>query len=343
MSVKLKKLSRTLLSFLIAGLFLYLAFRGTNFSDLWKSLQQVDYLWVLAMVPVTLASHWVRGVRWASLLAPVKQHVSRRNLFSAVMIGFMVNNLLPRVGELVRAYAIGRSEGVSKSSALGTVVVERILDLMTFFLLFCIVLFVYPHTLDPFVDNIESVRPFFFFGSLASVALLMGVFLKIDFFLRIFDALQRIVPGRFRHQYVHLLTSFKTGFGVAKMRDKFVWIILLSFVMWSLYALNLYVAFFAFDSLTSFQSDFGASVILLTIASVAFILPAPGALGTYHSFLTVALVHLYNVDAVTALSYSIITHELGYFLTTIVGLYYFVKDHIKVSDVALQAADGEAA
>ena len=102
------------------------------------------------------------------------------------------------------------------------------------------------------------------------------------------------------------------------------------------------MAFFAFSSLSGHNLDLGASVILLTISTIAFALPAPGALGTYHSFLTAALIRLYGVDSVTALSFSIITHETGYILTTVVGLYYFIKDHIRVSDVVNVTDDSKA-
>jgi uncharacterized membrane protein YbhN (UPF0104 family) len=63
------------------------------------------------------------------------------------------------------------------------------------------------------------------------------------------------------------------------------------------------------------------------------VLPAPGAFGTYHSFLTVALVRIYGVDSVTALSFSIVTHETTYVATMIIGVIYFLKDHLKVSDI----------
>jgi hypothetical protein len=119
-------------------------------------------------------------------------------------------------------------------------------------------------------------------------------------------------------------------------------IIILSLLIYFFYALSLYVPFYAFSALAGHNLDFGASVVLLTISTIAFALPAPGALGTYHTFLTVALVQLYGVDKTTALSFSIITHEAGYIITTVVGLYYFIKDHIRVSDVVNVSDDSKA-
>jgi glycosyltransferase 2 family protein len=343
MPPRIKKLLQTSVSFLIAAVFIYLAFRGVSMKDLWVSLQDVNYLWVALLVPIALISHWLRAVRWGYLLSPVKQNISTRSLFSAVMIGFMVNNVLPRVGEFTRPFALGRSEGISKSSAFGTVVVERIIDMVTFLFILCIVLFVYPHSLDPFFDNVDAVRPLFFVGSIVFLGMFVLLFFKGESLFRLLNLLKGIVPARFESRYQNLLDSFLVGFAVTKMPGKLLGIIVLSLLMYFFYALGLFVPFYAFSALTGHNLDFGASVILLTISTIAFALPAPGALGTYHTFLTVALIRLYGVDRTTALSYSIITHESGYIITTVVGLYYFIKDHIRVSDVVNLTDDNKAA
>jgi uncharacterized protein (TIRG00374 family) len=321
---------------------MFWAFRGVSLKDLWASLQGVNYLWIALVIPITILSHWLRAVRWAYLLAPVKPRIPSRSLFSAVMIGFMVNNVLPRVGEFTRAIAIGQSEGISKSSAFGTIVVERILDMVTFLFVLCLVLFLSPHSLDPFFDNVDAVRPLFFAGSLLFLGFFVLLFFKGESLFRLLNVLKHLVPKRFESRYQQLVDSFLTGFGVTKMPGKLLSIVVLSLLIYTCYALGLYVSFFAFSSLSGHNLDFGASAILLTISTVAFALPAPGALGTYHFFLTRALTISYHVDPVIALSYSIVTHELGYIITTVVGLYYFIKDHIRVSDVVNVTDDSKA-
>lgn len=341
MSSRTKKFLQTATGFLLAGLFMFLAFRGVSFRELWASLQDVDYWWVALLVPIVVVSHWLRAVRWAYLLSPVKEDIPIRNLFSAVMIGFMVNNLLTRVGEVTRAFAIGRSENISKSSAFGTVVVERIIDMVTFLFILCVILFLYPHSLDPFVSNVDAVRPFFLLGSIAFLAFFIVLFFKGESLFSLLSFLRRFVPIRYEAKYQALLDSFLTGFAVSKMRNKYGMIVALSLLIYFFYALSLYVPFYAFQTMAGHNLDFGAAVILLTISTIAFAFPAPGAMGTYHQFLSFALIRLYGVDNVTALSYSIITHEIGYIITTGVGLYYFLKDHLHVSEVVNGTADKE--
>ena len=339
MSPRLKNLLQIVTGFFLAGLFMYLAFRGVSFDDLWASLQNVDYLWVSLLLPITIISHWLRAVRWAYLLSPVKEDISHHKLFSAVMIGFMVNNVLPRVGEVMRAFALGRSEGISKTTAFGTVVVERIIDMVTFLFILCIVLFISPNALDPFFDDVSAVRPLFLVGSVLFFGIFALLFFKGETLFSLLNILKRFVPTRFVGKYEKLVEAFLTGFGVSKRHDKLAMIIILSLLIYFFYALSLYVPFYAFSVIADKNLGFGAAVILLMISTMAFALPAPGALGTYHSFLTAALMGLYGVDRFTALSFSIITHEAGYIITTVVGLFYFLKDHLRISEVVRETTD----
>ena len=339
MSSRLKKLLQILLGFLLAGLFMYLAFRGVSLKDLWASLQDVDYFWVSLLIPITLISHWLRAVRWAYLLSPVKENISHHKLFSAVMIGFMVNNVLPRVGEVMRAFAIGRSEGISKTTAFGTVVVERIIDMATFLFILCIVLFFSPNALDPFFDNVDAVRPFFLVGSILFLGIFALLFFKGETLFSLLNVLKRFIPNRFVGQYERLVESFLSGFGVAKKHDKLAMIMILSLLIYFFYALSMYIPFYAMNLIAQKNLGFGAAVILLMISTMAFALPAPGALGTYHSFVKIALMGLYGIDGFTALSYTIITHEAGYIITTVVGLFYFLRDHLRFSEVVRESTD----
>ncbi|MBI2619153.1 MAG: flippase-like domain-containing protein [Ignavibacteriales bacterium] len=338
MTQRIKTLLRSSFGFLLAAVFLIVAFRGVDFPDLWDSLQAVDYFWIALLIPVGLLSHYVRAWRWKYLLGHVKKDISTRNLFSAVMIGYMVNNVLPRVGELIRPYVAGKLEGFSKSTALGTVVIERIIDMMSFFVILSLVLFFVPGSLGVFMEDIQAVRPLFLLGSVAGLAIFTLLFFKSESLVRSIRIVLKLVPGRHRTKVEGVFESFVSGFRVGAMRREFLRIGLLSVIMWGLYALALYVPFQAFEPIAAAHLDFSAAVILLTLSTIAFVIPVPGAFGTYHSFLKFALVSMYGIDEVTALSFSIVTHELGAILVVITGIYFFLKDHFKVSEVSLETS-----
>ena len=334
MSAQSRTIVRYSISFLLAFGFLYLAFRGVKFSELWESLKAANYWWVSLLIPLNILMNWVRAERWAHLLAPIKSPISKRNLFAGIMIGYAINNVLPRVGEFVRPYIVGNQEGISRSSVFGTVVVERILDFMSFYFIVCVVLFFYPRSLDPFVNQPDVIRPLFLIGSIAALIIFILLFFKAESLFRFLAKALRFIPEKRKEKLEKILDKFYTGFAVAKYRNKFAVILFQSFLIWALNALIMFVPFFAFAPLVKSGMDFGASVVLLVISSIAWILPAPGAMGTYHSFLKVAMVKLYGIDETTSLSYAIVTHEVGYLVVMVIGVYYYFRDHLHMSDLA---------
>ena len=156
--------------------------------------------------------------------------ISKRNLFAGVMIGYAINNVLPRVGEFVRPYIVGKREGISRTSVFGTVIVERILDFMSFFFIVCVVLFLYPRSLDPFVNQPDAVRPLFLIGSIAALAIFVLLFFKAEAFFRFLAKMLFFIPHKHKEKVEIVLDKFYTGFAVAKLRDKFGVILFQSFL-----------------------------------------------------------------------------------------------------------------
>ncbi|MCU0453680.1 MAG: flippase-like domain-containing protein [Bacteroidetes bacterium] len=324
---------RNLASFALAGVFLYLAFRDTDFASLWSTMLQADLGWVLSLVPIVVLSHWIRAVRWRYLLMPFKERPSYRNMFSAVMLGYAVNNILPRVGEVVRGVVIGKLEQISRSSAFGTVVIERILDFLTFSFLVGATVSIYPSAIDPFVDDPAAWRPIFLAASIGAVVVFFFLFIKLEALVTFVSRYRHRFPMGAGERIGRILDSFVSGLSVAHLRRTWPMVLGWSLAMWFFYALGLYVPFFMFDSIAALNLGFGEAVVLLVISSVAWALPAPGAMGTYHSFLTIAMVKLYGADPTAALGLSVITHEVGYVLVMAIGAYYYVADHGRVGSM----------
>ena len=111
-------------------------------------MKKVDYWYIIPVILLNLIGFLFRSLRWKYLIEPVKI-IRLLNLFSSVMIGFMANNVLPvRLGEIVRAYSIGKMEKISRSSAFATVVVERVLDIFFILLVFLILFFLFPFSVS---------------------------------------------------------------------------------------------------------------------------------------------------------------------------------------------------
>jgi hypothetical protein len=128
----------------VSGAFVYLAFRKVDLKELRAAFLGVDYPLIVLGACVGLSGFLVRAFGWKHLLAPVGR-LSGWRLFSPVAIGYMANNLLPaRLGEFARAYVVGKREHVSKSSALATIIIERIFDGLTLLLILAVVSLFFP-------------------------------------------------------------------------------------------------------------------------------------------------------------------------------------------------------
>ncbi|MFW5662496.1 MAG: lysylphosphatidylglycerol synthase transmembrane domain-containing protein, partial [Bacteroidota bacterium] len=104
---------------------IYYATKGIDYTTLWQVLKTADYEWVLIPIPIMLLSHWLRAMRWRTMLKPIFEPGSLWNMFSAVMIGYAMNNVIPRGGEFLRPYVYAKREKKSFSSVFATIVVER--------------------------------------------------------------------------------------------------------------------------------------------------------------------------------------------------------------------------
>ncbi|MGD8634182.1 MAG: lysylphosphatidylglycerol synthase transmembrane domain-containing protein, partial [Anaerolineales bacterium] len=113
---------------LISVVLLYDALRGLRLSEVWESVQNAQFWWLIPGVAVYFIGVWARAWRWHYLLRPIKP-IPVREMFPIVTIGYMGNNIYPaRAGELLRAYVLRRKESIPISASLATIIVERALD-----------------------------------------------------------------------------------------------------------------------------------------------------------------------------------------------------------------------
>jgi glycosyltransferase 2 family protein len=313
----------------ITVLFLFIAFRGTNFRELYNSFLHVNYWWMIPNFACLIVSHVLRAWRWRYMLEPVKPRIGMRNLFSGVMVGYMVNNVLPRAGEIVRPYTIGKLEGVAKSAALGTIVVERMIDMVSFLVLVAIIPLVYHGPLIESFPWLVNTGVIVLVMTLAVLGSFMVLAARRDWTDRMMDWARPKLPARISEKLDGWVNAFLDGFMFLSRPGRFVIILVLSILIWFLYVLMMFVALFAFNLQ---YIGFAGALVVQAISSIGIALPTPGGTGTYHAFTSQTLTRLYGVDGTLALSFATITHAVGYIGVTLWGLYYFLHDHIKVGE-----------
>ena len=126
---------------IVISLFFMLMLLGKiDFNQLWTALLRVDYRFIVLAVVANFASYLLRAVRWHYLLIPEKR-IPLSSLYSATIIGYMANNLLPaRLGEFIRAYILAQKEGLQTATVFASLVIDRLFDGFTVML---ILLFTY--------------------------------------------------------------------------------------------------------------------------------------------------------------------------------------------------------
>lgn len=316
---------KLLIGVIISGIFLFLALRDIDWAAFADVFSDVNYWYLIPAVVFTMLGHFTRSYRWKFMLNNVKR-VSLGNLWSATAIAFMFNNLFPaRLGEFVRAYAIGKSDSISKSAAFATIVYERIVDvfMLIFLLWFCLLKIEGPDWLQR--SGIILV--------LFNMTLLVLLFVMLRYrerFNALVRALSKPLPARFRDRLQHIVYSFVDGLGVLRDRSALLPIAFLSLFVWGFATLGVYCCFFALD----LQLSFLASVVLIVLISLGSMIPsAPAYIGTLQYACIIGL-GIYGVEKSEALAYSTLYHATQFFPITIAGLYYAWKSQIRLADVS---------
>jgi uncharacterized protein (TIRG00374 family) len=310
-----------LIGMLASLVFLYLAFRKVDYTELWQALKGANYWFIIPNVILTIFSMWMRAFRWKYMVNPIKK-VNLGRLFSSVMIGFMANNVLPaRLGEFVRAYSLGTKENISKSASFATIVVERIFDgFSILFILWATLL------LFPFPDWVKKGSNLFLIMNLGILAFLIFLEIKTDSTMKFSQFIFKVLPYKLRIKAEETLLKFISGLKVFRDVSSLVWILAWSVLIWVVTGISNYFIFLAFDLHLPIQASF----ILLVIVCLGVMLPAaPGFVGTFQFFCIVALGR-FDIGRSVALPFSIVLHACQYFPVTLLGLYYLKKEHLSL-------------
>ncbi len=319
--------------FISAGLLaLMFWWTGFNFRSLWEAAKGVNLWYLMAAVVINLAIYIIRALRWRYLMAPVKERVKLSHLYSATMIGFMANNLLPaRLGEIVRAYVIGRRENVPKSSAFATIVVERVFDSLSVFVMLLIVLALMPQSLSGghLAETIRRTRTVSLTGGIVLVVFLAALVSKRDYFIGVAVGFLRRFSSRLADRAASLMDKFVHGLSVIKRPGLLVPIILLSAVHWGVVWVPVYIIFKGYG----LSLGVWASVFTFVVIAFAVALPStPGFVGTFQAAVSVALVAL-GVGKEKALALSIVIWAMGYVPVVIVGLICLSRENLTLSSL----------
>ena len=322
------------LGLVISVVLLWWLFKDQDPAALWAQIREANPWLFLASVVVATSAYAIRAVRWKVLLTPVDAGTTFYSRWATTMVGFMANNVLPaRIGEFVRAFALGKVERIPVSGVFGTLVVARFLDTVAVVSLLFVAL-----AFPSFPAEAEVMgRPVAAFARTAALvvaAIVVAVILIIaqpHIIVGLAERFSSLLPGAAGPRVVAGLRSFLDGLAVLRTPSLFVRALGWSFLHWTYYALSFWLA------LAAFGIDVGYSGALFTQAMVAVgvaIPSAPGFFGTWHGAAQIALVGPYGVNEAQALAFATSYHLGGFLPITILGLYYAWRLQISLTEAS---------
>ncbi|MFH1137483.1 MAG: lysylphosphatidylglycerol synthase transmembrane domain-containing protein [Pseudomonadota bacterium] len=322
---------------LISAAFLYLAFRKSDWRQIAAAAGQADYLVVLASLGLYFLSFWLRAVRWRYFLLPAGRP-GLNSLFGAIMIGFMSLNVLPfRLGEFIRAYVLGRREGMPAEGVFATIIIERIFDGFTLLLLLITSLLFNPLAFEPQVES--WIRAFCYLALaiyLAALVFLILVKLKTGMIIGLTEALFKPLP-KLRALAGKTIRSFAIGLAFMNDFRLFAICAFYSILVWLTMAAFYWVSLFAFSlpggsNLGLLSGPWGALFLLGAIALGVMIPSSPGFVGAFEWACITALAAL-GADRPSAESYAIAIHAAQFIPITLAGIIYLYVQNFSFREI----------
>jgi hypothetical protein len=274
LTVNRKTITNALLIVLTALIFLWIGLK-TDWSATWMAVLSADLKWVAASVVVMIFGHWLRGYRWNMLTKPAGFPLNTKRSFYAVMSGYLINVATSRGGEVVRCAMTAKTEKAPVDLLIGTVVTERLVD-MLMLLLVCITgLMVEFEHIYGFFDR-YILKPVSVFLTLKNILLLLALALMVLLFLKFRKkATTERPPGKIATLLSGFSKGVKTIFSLQHPWLFFVY----SAGIWACYMVS---GYFLLQSLSvTAHMEFGSAISLLIFSAVGIAIPLPAGAGVW--------------------------------------------------------------
>lgn len=318
---------KVILGILISGILVYLSVRGINFQDVLDDLKKIQFSYVIFFFFLIIIMQFLRSYRWGVILQPMEK-ISQLSLFSVTSVGFLAIAAIPaRIGELARPYLISKRSSIKMSSAMGTIVIERILDSFTILSIALIVIFM----TDLPAWMIQS-SIIFFLLALALFCFVLFLILRRNTSLLFLNKILDKLPGKLGHKIDELIHHFIDGLQVITNINILLYLIFLSIVIWLVDVLAIYTLLLSFG----FALPVMASFVLMIILIVGIAIPtAPGFIGNWHYACILGL-SLFGLARAEALSFAVVYHFLSMIVLVLFGAAFLPFNKFSVSEMKKQ-------
>lgn len=313
----LKSILTIVISLAFAGFFLWFALKGLDFKVIQKSLSKANYWWVLFAACFGIAAYWFRAIRWNLMLEPMGHNISNSNSLWSISFGYLMNLTIPRSGEVARATALYGVEKVPVDQSFGTIILERVVDLVCMLCFLGLTLIFKGDVISSVYKssgaNFNPNKILFIIGILVVGAVLFFIFKKRLASIPVLDKIIKFIDG-----IIDGLTSvFKL-----KQKGKFI---LYTIGIWVSYYFAAYLVCFALPETSDFTFDDG--FLILVVGTFGMIIPASGGIGAFNLAMKYGFMALFismgksgELGGEVGLTYSFISLPLQICIMLVMGL-----------------------
>ncbi|MBK7849934.1 MAG: flippase-like domain-containing protein [Bacteroidetes bacterium] len=304
---------------------LWLAFRGVDLNRILEEISDVNWLWLSASIGVSLIAFLSRAHRWNMLIRPTGYSPKLSNTSYSLMVGYLANLAFPRLGEVTRCGSLNRIEKVPFDVLLGTVIVERALDVIC--LLLCIVMtavieferlgdFLNQNIFDPLKQKAAMMlgSPLFY--------IVGGIFIMVVLIFIYFQKQKKTNPDKVGiiHKATALLKGIIEGLRSVRKLEHPGWFIFHTVLIWFMYFLMSYLCFFALPATR--ELSWHAGLFVLVVGGMGMSAPVQGGIGAYHLLVSQGLL-LYGLTHEHGLAFATLMHTTQTLVVIVFGAISF--------------------
>ncbi len=329
----MKSVFRLGVGLVVAALLLWLATRGVDGPAVVAAMAHAQPAYLILVMVLTVGMYFLRAMRWR-LILPALKDASIMDLFGITNIGFMAGLFIPRAGEVLRPYLAARRYKVTVSAGLASIILERLMDLITVLFLLACYMFVLPRPeserSDALMTTLRAGAGLVFVAAVLGMAFLAALRIEGGPARRLLDWSLGFLPAKLGIQVRGLLEAFISGLDVfGSSPAQWARLIAESLLLWILIGAIIHANSVAFGFPLPFQSAF----LIIAFLTVGVAIPTPGMVGGFHASYTLAMTAIYGIDQGKAVAAGLVLHALQNLPVLILGLAFLGREGLSLGAV----------
>ena len=313
------------IAFLAVGIvLLWLAFRNENLAEVWDKIKVADPFWLSLSVVIALFAFWSRAVRWIMLMEPLGYKPRLSTTLYALFLGYFANLAIPRIGEFTRCGSLANTDQVPFNALLGTVIVERVIDLIMLLVVMVLVAmlefdlltsFLQEKVVGPMSEKLpDGTNAGLWLAVLTAAVAAAGIFL-------LYRKLTRDPKSKLAIKIKGITHEIASGFKTILRMKKNGWFLFHTIFIWLMYFLMTWVCFFCLDSTS--HLDMKSGLFILVVGGLGMSAPVQGGIGAYHYIVSQGL-QLFGISSTDGIAYATLVHTTQTLLVVVLGIFALV-------------------